>query len=179
MASDKHWRDWIYLGIISIQLFGMLVLDLVTFYPKALYATPSAPLNILTTLRKTYVATSGDPFFAHDVHSPWFHAFLLVEGLVQLPLTAYLVSQLASKKGSSGPAELAGLAYGCVTFMGSVACCAELWAMGPDLVKEEHKAKLLYGTYLPFVVIPAVMAVDMYLRLLHRVQSGGSKTKTQ
>ncbi|KAL6414571.1 hypothetical protein AUP68_01102 [Ilyonectria robusta] len=128
-------------------------LDFVAFYPKSLYASPSAPLHFLVSLRKTYVATSGDPFFGDAGHVPWFQGFLYVEALAQFPLAVYLVSQLSSKKASSGSAELAGLAFGCLTAMGSVACCFELWEMGPELVKDEHKAKLFYGTYMPFVVI--------------------------
>ncbi|KAF7560936.1 hypothetical protein G7046_g3209 [Stylonectria norvegica] len=179
MASQKRWRDWVYLIIVGTQLFGMLVLDLVPFYPKSLWHSPSAPLHFLTALRTTYVKLSGDPFFAHAVHAPWFHGFLYVEGLAQLPLAAYLVFQLAKTRSSSGTAELAGLASGCLTAMGSVACCFELWEMGPDMVKDEQKAILFYGTYLPFAVIPAVMAVDMYLRLLPRVRQNDTKAKTQ
>lgn len=131
-------------------------LDLVSFYPKALYAHPSSPLHFLLTLRNFYVSSTGDPFFAQDSpHQPWFDIFLCIEALVQLPLAAYLVSQLASSsnKPTSGPAELAGLAFGCVTFMGAAACCAELWHMGEDVVSADKKGPLLYGTYLPFAVI--------------------------
>ncbi|KAM0462043.1 hypothetical protein ACHAO4_001235 [Trichoderma viride] len=179
MAQQKALRDWLYLFIIGTQLFGMLALDLVAFYPKSLYQPPSAPLHFLLSLRKFYVSSTGDPFFAHDSHQPWFQIFLYIEGLVQLPLAAYLVSQLASKRGTSGPAELAGLAFGSVTFMGAAACCFELLHMGADMVSEEKKASLLYGTYLPFAVIPALLAVDMYLRLLPRVRESDAKAKTQ
>ncbi|KAL7948595.1 transmembrane protein 6/97 [Trichoderma barbatum] len=180
MASQrKALRDWLYLFIIGTQLFGMLALDLVAFYPKALYQSPSSPLHFLLSLRSWYVSSSGDPFFAQDSHQPWFEIFLYIEGLVQLPLAAYLVSQLASSKATSGPAELAGLAFGSVTFMGSAACCFELLHMGDDMVSADKKASLLYGTYLPFVVIPALLAVDMYLRLLPRVRQSESKAKTQ
>jgi hypothetical protein len=110
-------------------------------------------LHFLLSLRKFYVSSTGDPFFAHDSHQPWFQIFLYIEGLVQLPLAAYLVSQLASNRGTSGPAELAGLAFGSVTFMGAAACCFELLHMGDDMVSEDKKASLLYGTYLPFAVI--------------------------
>lgn len=65
----------------------------------------------------------------------------------------YLVYKLASLKPSSGPTELAGLAYGCVTFMGATACCYDIWHMGPDKVRPEAKAQLFWGTYLPFAVI--------------------------
>jgi hypothetical protein len=110
-------------------------------------------LHFLLSLRAFYVSSTGDPFFAHASHQPWFEIFLYIEGLVQLPLAAYLVSQLASKRATSGPAELAGLAFGSVTFMGAAACCFELWHMGNDMVSEEKKGALLFGTYMPFAVI--------------------------
>ncbi|EHK20893.1 uncharacterized protein TRIVIDRAFT_180851 [Trichoderma virens Gv29-8] len=180
MASQrKALRDWIYLLIIGTQLLGMLAIDLVAFYPKELYQPPSSPLHFLLSLRAWYVSSTGDPFFAHESHQPWFEIFLYIEGLVQFPLAAYLVYQLASTKATSGPAELAGLAFGSVTFMGSAACCFELLHMGDDMVSEDKKGSLLYGTYLPFAVIPALLAVDMYLRLLPRVSQPGSKAKTQ
>ncbi|PTB64787.1 hypothetical protein BBK36DRAFT_1123513 [Trichoderma citrinoviride] len=182
MASQrKALRDWLYLFIISTQLFSMLALDLVAFYPKALYQPPSSPLHFLLALRKFYVSSTGDPFFSaqKQQQQPWFEIFLYIEALVQLPLAAYLVSQLSSKKPTSGPAELAGLAFGCVTFMGAAACCFELWHMGEDVLSAQKKGALLYGTYLPFAVIPALLAVDMYLRLLPRVQQSDAKAKTQ
>ncbi|KEY66310.1 hypothetical protein S7711_02772 [Stachybotrys chartarum IBT 7711] len=179
MSSQKPWRDWLYLFIISTQLFGMVALDLVAFYPKSLWEAPSAPLHFLVALRQTYVASSGDPFFAQESHDPWFQIFLYIEGLVQFPLAAYLVYQLASTKPTAGPTELAGLAFGCVTAMGAAACCTEVWHMGPDVLSEKHKPSLLYGTYLPFSIVPTLMAVDMYLRLLPRVQAGGDKAKIQ
>lgn len=72
---------------------------------------------------------------------------------MQLPLAAFLVLRLSSTKPSTGPAEIAALAFGCLTAMGSLACCFELDAMGPDVLEEDLKANLLYGTYGPFLVI--------------------------
>ncbi|XWX01213.1 hypothetical protein V2A60_009239 [Cordyceps javanica] len=179
--ANKPVRDWIYLAIIGLQLTGMLVLDLVAFYPRPLWEPAGAPLHFLVGLRRRYVAATGDPFFSASSASnaPWFAAFLYVEGLVQCPLAAYLVSALASPRRMGGPAELAGLAFGCLTFMGSAACCYELLHMGPEDVAADKKTRLLYGTYLPFVVIPAGLAVDMFLRLLPRVQDTGVKDKDE
>lgn len=78
---------------------------------------------------------------------------LLLEGLVQLPAAAYFAWNLASKKPTSGPAELAGLVFGCLTAMGSLAFCAELWSMGTEVVSQEQKMRLVFGTYGPFLVI--------------------------
>ncbi|KAK5991333.1 hypothetical protein PT974_09614 [Cladobotryum mycophilum] len=191
---EKAWRDWVYLWIIGTQLFGMLGKPSNAqstpypyhhprprpLLPKIPLANPQLPLHFLISLRKAYVSFSGDPFFAHDnTHAPFLQIFLYIEGLVQLPLAAYLVYQLASRKPTTGPTELAGLAFGCVTGMGSAACFYELLHMGPELVSEDKKASLVYGTYLPFLVIPSLLAVDMYTRLLPRVQEPISRAKTQ
>ncbi|KAG6036727.1 hypothetical protein E4U41_005548 [Claviceps citrina] len=200
-------RDTIYLSIVGVQLVGMLVLDLVPFYPPSLWQPPSSPLHALVSLRTWWASYSGDPYFSTTTtttttttgsappgNEPWFEAFLYVEALVQLPLTVYLVCALApwqpswssssssssSRARSRGPAELAGLAYGCVTFMGALACCFDLWDKRPGggrrggvavAVAEEHWARLFWGAYMPYCVVPAVMAVDMYWRLLRRVRS--------
>ncbi|ATY67172.1 hypothetical protein A9K55_000276 [Cordyceps militaris] len=176
--ANKPWRDWIYLAVIGLQFTGMIVLDLVAFYPPALWQPVGSPLHFLVGLRRRYLELSGDPFFS-GAPAPWFAAFLYIEGLVQCPLAAYLVSALAGRRRMAGPAELAGLAFGCLTLMGSAACCYELLHMGPERVAADKKTRLLYGTYLPFVVIPAVLAVDMFLRLLPRVQEQSVKAKDE
>ncbi|KAI9152115.1 hypothetical protein HJFPF1_09339 [Paramyrothecium foliicola] len=179
MASQKASRDWIYLAIVSLQTVGMLVLDFVQFYPKALWATPGAPLHFLVPFRSWYVAFSEDPFFAAEHHAPWFEASVYVELLIQFPCAAYLIYNLASGKPSSGVTELAGLVYAVATSVCSGMCLSEVWSMGPEVVSAEKRTSLLFGTYGPYCVIPALMAVDMYLRLLPRVQAGTSKAKAQ
>lgn len=72
---------------------------------------------------------------------------------MQLPLAAYVTYQLAGSRPTTGPAELACLAIGCVTGMGAATCCYDVWHMGPDRVSVQQKGQLLYGTYLPFSVI--------------------------
>lgn len=130
-------------------------MDLAPFYPKFLWESPSAPLHFLIALRESYVHSSGDPFFSHAGRQQpaWFRASLYIEFAFQLPLAMYLVFQLVSRRAISGATELAGLAFGCLTGMGSILCCAELYHLGPEVLSEEKKSNLLYGTYLPFAVI--------------------------
>ncbi|KAF4965452.1 hypothetical protein FSARC_6754 [Fusarium sarcochroum] len=177
--AQKLTRDWVYMAIVAVQLIGMILLDFTEFYPESLYISPTAPLHFLTVVRSTYVANTGDPFFGEKFNGAWFHGMFYVELFVQFPLAVYIVWTLASKKPSSGQTELAGLAFGCLTGMGSVACLAELQSMGPELVTDAHKLNLFWGTYLPFAIIPGVMAVDMYTRLLRRVSTSEVKPKTQ
>jgi hypothetical protein len=135
-------------------LTTFLALDLVALYPKFLWEQPSAPLHFLVSLRNLYVSLSSDPFFASSTHEPWFEAFLYIEALAQFPLAVFLVSRLASSStASSGRTELAALAFGCLTGMGSVVCCFHLVQLGEDVVPAEKKAMLLFGEYLPFAVI--------------------------
>lgn len=127
-------------------------MDLVPFYPRALYLNSSAPLHFLVTLRSTYVSLTHDPFFMEPAHEPWFQAFMYIEALVQFPLAVYLVYTLL-KQGKGAATELAGLAFGCVTGMGSVTCCYVLAMTAEEVLSSEKRAMLFWGEYLPFAVI--------------------------
>ncbi|KAF9784140.1 hypothetical protein IL306_008342 [Fusarium sp. DS 682] len=176
--AQKPARDWIYLIIISFQLFGMICLEFTEFYPDSIYSAPNAPLRFLVSIKETFLSFSGDPFFGDKFYAAWFRSFFYIEIFVQFPLAVYIARNLATKKPSSGPVELAGLVYGCLASMSSIACVAELLEMGPELVSEDKKPNLIWGTYFPYALIPGLMAVDMYTRLLRRV-STDIKPKTQ
>jgi EXPERA (EXPanded EBP superfamily) len=185
MAVPIAVRDGVYLVTIAAQLFGMLgkftihlgssfasarstangvpsAMDLVPFYPKALWEAPTAPFHSITAIRSTYVSLTGDPFFAHDLHEPWFQAFLYIEACVQLPLALYLVYKLSGGTWSSSAAkELAALAFGCVTGMGSTTCCYYLWTLGESMVTPAQKTMLFWGEYLPYAIIRESNALSM------------------
>ena len=61
--------------------------------------------------------------------------------------------KLATAKITDGATELAALAFGCLTGMGSVVCCYHLWHLGEDMVGSQQKMMLFYGEYLPFAII--------------------------
>lgn len=148
----------------------MAVLDLVPFYPTVLQRR-------LVGVRSWWSASSGDPYYGSVPHEPWLASFMYIEVLAQLPLTLYLVYRLSRLRlNTTGPTELAAVAYGCLTCMGSLACCFDIWHMGPDRVSDKQKWQLLWGTYLPFVVIrmsalslPCQQMVWSHVRLLMRV----------
>ncbi|KAH6965291.1 hypothetical protein EDB82DRAFT_293014 [Fusarium venenatum] len=166
--AQKPLRDWVYLVMIIPQLIGMigmytrshhslnltpLVLDFTEFYPESLYVSPKAPLHFLTVIRNTYISFSGDPFYGSAFTGEWLHSMYYIEFLVQFPLAAYIIWNMASKKPTSGPTELAGLVFACLTAMGSVACVAELLAMGPEMVNDQQKLTLAWGTYFPYALL--------------------------
>ncbi|CAH0054833.1 unnamed protein product [Clonostachys solani] len=176
-----RYLDKVYLFIVGTQLFGMLALDLVQFYPKALWESPSAPLHFLVTLKAAYTSYSGDPFFAEPAHEPWFQACILIEGLVQLPLCAYLAYKLASSSSASTDprTELAGIAFGCTTGFGAAISCYHIAQLGAEALDPAKKTSLLWGTYFPFTLIPVLMAVDMHFRILARISNLEKKVKSQ
>lgn len=168
-------------------------MDLVPFYPRSLYLSSSAPLHFLVTLRSTYVSLTHDPFFVEPAHEPWFQAFMYIEALVQFPLAVYLVYNLL-KQSKGAAMELAGVAFGCVTGMGSVTCCYVLAVTAEEVLSSEKRAMLFWGEYLPFAVIrefpypgdevlltmlAIIMAFDMNQRLLSRIGAAESRAKKQ
>lgn len=139
-------------------------MDLVPFYPSALYTSPSSPFHFLITLRTTYISYTHDPFFVESTHEAWFQAFMYIEALVQFPLAVYLVYVLFRQ--SKGPGmELAGLAFGCVTGMGSVTCCYVLAVTGEEVLSEGERAMLFWGEYLPFAVIREFDVLSVKVKL--------------
>ncbi|CEJ89990.1 hypothetical protein VHEMI05803 [[Torrubiella] hemipterigena] len=176
MATQKRAIDWLYFGIVLTMTLGMLVLDLRYFYPESLWKAPTAPLHFLVTIRNKYVATTGDPLFALG-HEPWFESFIWIEGLVQLPMGVYIVYSLMSGKPTTPAVELIFLIFGSITCMGSVACCAHIAQTPASILDASKKASLVYGTYLPFALIPAAMVVDMHQRLLARFAAMDAQLK--
>ncbi|CAH0025893.1 unnamed protein product [Clonostachys rhizophaga] len=174
-----RYLDKVYLFIVGTQLFGMLALDLVQFYPKALWESPSSPLHFLVSLKAAYTSYSGDPFFAEPAHEPWFQACILIEALVQLPLCAYLAYKLASLTTTDPRTELAGIAFGCTTGFGAAVSCYHIAQLGAEALDPAKKASLLWGTYFPFTLIPVLMAVDMHFRILARISNLEKKVKSQ
>ncbi|PHH63667.1 hypothetical protein CDD81_5648 [Ophiocordyceps australis] len=187
MAPQKPLRDWLYLAMTAAQISGSLFLDLVPFYPRPLWHPPWSALHFLVTLRSAYTNFTKDPYFpplsspsipAYPAAQAWFLAFLYIKAFVNLPLCLYLSRRLGTSK-TSGPVEIASLVLACISAMGATTCCVDLWHMGPNKLSPSKKPLLIYGVYMPFAIIPAMMAVDMSLRLLARVQRVQEKSKRQ
>uniref|UniRef100_A0A8H7KEG4 EXPERA domain-containing protein n=1 Tax=Bionectria ochroleuca TaxID=29856 RepID=A0A8H7KEG4_BIOOC len=178
-----RYLDKVYLFIVGTQLFGIPRPR--PILPQSPLGLPSAPLHFLVALKAAYTSYSGDPFFAEPAHEPWFQACILIEGLVQLPLCAYLAYKLASSSASTDPrAELAGIAFGCTTGFGAAVSCYHIAQLGAEALDPAKKASLLWGTYFPFTLIrwvlsAVLMAVDMHFRILARISNLEKKVKSQ
>ncbi|KAH8172136.1 hypothetical protein LIA77_08904 [Sarocladium implicatum] len=178
MASKRSLLEWVYVVLIAAQIVGMFLNDFVPLYPAALWQEPSAPLHFLLQLRQLYYKFTGDPYVVLPPAHPWFEGCTYVELVFQLPLGAYFLYKLLSNDPIDGPAELSGLAFACFNTMGSYIICHDVWLMAPEAFAPGQQMKLIFTEFAPYAIMSAVMGIDMYMRLLGRVQQP-TKTKAR
>lgn len=137
---------WYFILHIPITL----LVDLVPFYPDSeFFRIPNAIFHF-------YCRNFHDPLLSdHSLHAGWFRSFLFLEGLLQLPICCYLAMQ-RTDYGKVSRSLI--LTYAVQVFTTTFGCIAELSAT-------EHISAtnrwILYGFYLPYLVIAVIMAVDV------------------
>ncbi|SPN98403.1 uncharacterized protein DNG_01448 [Cephalotrichum gorgonifer] len=181
MASSTRKRlDHLYIAFFSVSLASMLLIDLVHLLPSSLWVPPSSPLHALHSLRAFYTSTYQDLYFL----TPWpdqprfFRLFTLLELVFQLPAAAWILRGLlgAKKRGSTTPGvELLCIVYGVECALTTATCIYDCW--GWEGYAWEVKRVLIFQLYMPWALIPLGMTVDMYMRVLARVDQGANKTK--
>ncbi|KAK1446466.1 hypothetical protein CCUS01_12431 [Colletotrichum cuscutae] len=180
-ASARTWRDSAYLVISGIQLTAMLLVDLVPFYPSALYAAPSSPLHFLQVLRDFYISTYNDPFFtaSHENLPSWFKLFTYIEIVYQLPMAAWMVYRFSRNTGTTAGFELAVLVFCVECALTTLTCIYDVFHWDPAVYSQAQKNVFVFNLYGPWVVIPALMGLDMWLRILKRVNPADGTKKLQ
>ncbi|KAI1874932.1 uncharacterized protein JN550_002361 [Neoarthrinium moseri] len=181
---QRHWLDNVYLVYFVLHIPILFFVDLVPFYPRAIWATPDAPLSFLGDLRVYYLETYKDQFFAPPpAPLPSFFPFFAVLELVfHLPVSAWAVGALwpsSTKASLSGRAELLLLVYGLETVITTATCMWEAWLWDEALITLKEKAVLLGGLYGAYFALAAVLSVDMYARLLRRLDAVDQRKKVQ
>ncbi|CCF32134.1 hypothetical protein CH063_04578 [Colletotrichum higginsianum] len=179
-TSPRNWRDSAYLVISSIQLSAILLVDLVPFYPSSLYADPSAPLHFLQVIRDFYISTYNDPYFVtpHDGLPSWFKLFTYLEIVYQLPMAVWMVYRFSGRTGTTPGFELAVLVFAVECALTTLTCIYDTLHWDPAVYSQAQKNVFIFNLYGPWVVMPALMGLDMWMRILGRLQAGG-KTKSQ
>ncbi|KAK2000489.1 hypothetical protein LX36DRAFT_709353 [Colletotrichum falcatum] len=179
-ASRRTWRDNAYLVISSIQLSAILLVDLVPFYPPSLYADPSSPLHFLQLLRDFYISTYNDPYFVtpHDGLPSWFRLFTKIEMFYQLPMAAWMVYGFSGRTGTTPGFELAVVVFAVECALTTLTCIYDILHLDPAVYSQAQKNVFVFNLYGPWVVIPALMGVDMCMRILSRVRVA-DKAKSQ
>ncbi|KAF8159552.1 hypothetical protein B0H34DRAFT_703921 [Crassisporium funariophilum] len=171
--------DLLYFLFFAIHIPATLVIDLQALYPAAL--VPSllrAPLDF-------YIGMSRDPLiggvvgaFGNSEHLVWFKTFLYLEALFQLPV--FVLGLRGLYKGSRTIYPLLTL-YAASSATTTLACIAAVLSTPETtpLLLAKNVASvtatqrlLLLSSYVPFFLIPLMMAVDMSVRVGKLVKAG-------
>ncbi|CAL1715502.1 unnamed protein product [Somion occarium] len=176
--------DLLYFAFFAIHIPNTLLVDLQALYPSHLL--PGSIAN----LPKLYVNLSSDPliggamgYFGLPDDYVWFKSFLLLEAFFQLPV--FVLGLRGLWKGSRS-IYLLLLIYGASTTTTLLPCLAVLFST-PITSADTIAAKavsvtseqrlLLLSSYIPFLIIPLVMTVDMAFRLHHLAQAAAATEK--
>lgn len=174
------------------------MVDLVPFYPSALYAKPDSPLHFLQLLRDFYISTYNDPFFVapHDSHPSWFQLFTYLEIFYQLPMAVWMVYRFSRRSATTPGFELAVLVFSVECIVTTLTCIHDVFYWDPAVYSQAQKNVFIFNLYGPWVVIrksppyamrpesgltgpAALMGLDMWLRILDRVNAADKTKKSQ
>lgn len=127
-----------------------LLVDLSPLYPAI------SVFSLSRLLREFYVSKFEDPLLAgKSVPGGWFFSFLLLEGIVQLPICIFVVLQYKRDKEKSFLTRLIILVYAIQVMTTTWGCLFELLSFtGLSWIKKVG----LIGFYAPYLLIPAIMA---------------------
>ncbi|KAI0161940.1 transmembrane protein 6/97 [Hypoxylon sp. FL1284] len=186
-SSAQYWLDKLYLTYFLIHLPVLFCVDLVPLYPASLWVPPSSPLHFLYELRVYYIESYNDQFFAPPPAPipSFFPLFAFLELVFHLPVSVWAVRVLlrgsggSTRSGLSGRDELLLLVYGIETALTTATCMYEAFLWDPAVVTAEQKVVLLCGLYGGYLAVAVLLTVDMYARLLGRLDMSDARKKVQ
>ncbi|CAE6474849.1 unnamed protein product [Rhizoctonia solani] len=170
--------DLLYLAYFAIHIPPTVLMDLQAVLPRDLFP------SVLQQLPQFYLNMSGDPLIAgamglHGVTTQftWFYTFLVIEELFQLPLFI-LGIYLLRQNSPYTPILLTVYGSHVTTTMAPV--LATLLATPraiPGVVQKVNdfsslnssQLSMLLSSYIPFLIIPLVMAIDGTTRMVHLI----------
>ncbi|TCD69461.1 hypothetical protein EIP91_007587 [Steccherinum ochraceum] len=171
--------DLLYFIFFSIHIPNTILVDCQALYPRHL--VPDG----ISNLPKMYIDLSNDPLIGPAMGyttAPgafvWFKSFLLLEGLFQLPV--FFLGLRGLWTGSKSIYVLL-LIYAASTATTVLPCLAvllntplttsEVAAADPSAITPSQRL-LLLSSYIPFLLIPLLMTVDMAFRVLSLMRAG-------
>ncbi|XDG08972.1 hypothetical protein ABKA04_008587 [Annulohypoxylon sp. FPYF3050] len=191
MSSARYWLDKVYLTYFLIHLPVLFCVDLVPLYPASLWVPLSSPLHFLYKLRVYYIETYNDQFFAPPPAPipSFFPLFAFLELVFHSPVSLWAVRALlgggrrtdgtVKRSGLSGHAELLLLIYGIETALTTATCMYEAYLWDPAVVTAEQKVVLLGGLYGGYLAVAVLLTIDMYVRLVDRLNAVDAGKKDQ
>ena len=178
--------DLVYTLFFAIHIPATLLLDCQSLYPAWLLPAP------LAALPRAYVAQYGDPligglfgFFgdaARDALEVWLRPFMVLEAVFQLPVFILGIKALYNDDPSVYPLLLA---YGASTATTTLPCIVavlrtpllsqpyvleDLMGSAPAITPAQRA--MLLVSYVPFLLVPLAIAVDMARRCARYVRAG-------
>ncbi|TGJ77138.1 hypothetical protein E0Z10_g10740 [Xylaria hypoxylon] len=182
-SSTRPVLDRVYLVYFLIHIPILFCVDLVPLYPKSLWVPRDAPLHALWDLREYYIRHYNDQFFLPPpAEIPnFFPLFAFFELIFHLPVSVWAVRALWSAlgRGLSGGSELLLLVYGFQTAITTLTCMYEAALWDPAVVSVQQKTVLVGGLYGGYFALAVLLTVDMYARVLKRVNAADAVKKTQ
>ncbi|KAK9896919.1 hypothetical protein P389DRAFT_51166 [Cystobasidium minutum MCA 4210] len=160
----KRPLDAIYFGFFLSHLVFSLALDTQALFPREYFP------KLLTQSLDWFLSTTNDPLFRNGPQ-PWFRAFLWLELLFQCPV--FIVGMIGLKRDDKRVWLLLA-AYGAHAATTTSACLATVLA---DTHVTKDQRTMLLSSYVPYVVIPALLSIDMVLRLTASMSPASTKPK--
>ncbi|KAI1170966.1 transmembrane protein 6/97 [Nemania sp. FL0916] len=181
-SSSRPVLDRVYLVYFLIHIPVLFCVDLVPLYPSHLWSPPTSPLSFLGDLRTWYISQYNDQFFAPPPAPipSFFTLFAFLELVYHLPVSLWAVRALWGSAGKlGGGVELALLVYGFETALTTATCMYEAALWDPEVVTLDQKMVLVGGLYGGYFALAVVMTIDMYSRVLRRVNAADVAKKVQ
>ncbi|KAJ3799849.1 transmembrane protein 6/97 [Lentinula aff. detonsa] len=168
--------DFVYFCFFLNHIPASILLDFQKFYPAAY--VPSSIVGI----RQWWIDISADPLVAAAARGDnllhgelvWFGCFAWLELLFQFPV--FILGMRGLWNGSRSIYVLM-LAYGASTATTVLPCIVYFLQEHPNMTPA-HRLMLL-SSYVPFLLVPLMMTVDMGFRVYNIVASAEVKAKTE
>ncbi|KAF8202252.1 hypothetical protein BJ912DRAFT_944244 [Pholiota molesta] len=157
---------------------SLLIIDLQWIYP------PQLVPSFLPGLLDFYIDIAGPTHrrsrrsFWNNTHLGWFKTFIVLEAVFQIPV--FILGLRALQKGSRSIYPLLAV-YGASSATTTLACLTtvlqtpnlstEVFVKGAAGITQEQRL-LLLSSYVPFFLIPLIMAVDMSMRVAKLAKKG-------
>ncbi|KAF8909288.1 hypothetical protein CPB84DRAFT_1843085 [Gymnopilus junonius] len=169
--------DFLYFLFFAIHLPATVMVDLQYFY------SPQFVPRFMRALLDMHIEMSRDPLvggvdgaFGDSSHLTWFKTFLALEAIFQVPV--FLLGLRALYRGSRSIYPLL-MIYGASSATTTLACITTVLqtpgatsttiVQGIASVTAQQRLVLL-SSYVPFFLVPFIMAVDITLRVSKLVQ---------
>ncbi|KAJ3806545.1 transmembrane protein 6/97 [Lentinula lateritia] len=168
--------DFVYFCFFLNHIPASILLDFQKFYPKAYVPT------LILRMRQWWINISADPLVAAAARGDdllhgelvWFGCFAWLELLFQFPV--FILGMRGLWNGSRSIYVLM-LAYGASTATTVLPCIVYFLQERHNMTSSQRL--MLLSSYVPFFLVPLLMAVDMGFRVYNIVSYIEVKGKTE